>query len=66
MSFEDARKWYDGYDFLDIGAIYNPYSVMLSMNPAVLEGYRGEVVIVGIQYDAKRKIHNCLIEKCEL
>ena len=34
--------------------------------PAVLEGYGGEVVMVGIQYDAKRKLHNCLIEKCEL
>ena len=34
--------------------------------PAVLAGYGGEIVMVGIQYDAKRKIHNCLIEKCEL
>lgn len=31
MSFEDAGKWYDGYDFPEIGAIYNPYSVMLAM-----------------------------------
>ena len=31
MSFEDARKWYDGYDFPDIGAIYNPYSVMMAI-----------------------------------
>ena len=31
MSFEDARNWYDGYDFPEIGAIYNPYSVMQAM-----------------------------------
>nr|WP_300889085.1 AAA family ATPase [uncultured Acetatifactor sp.] len=27
MDFGDAKNWYDGYDFPDIGAIYNPYSV---------------------------------------
>ena len=31
MSFEDAKSWYDGYDFPDVGAIYNPYSVTLAM-----------------------------------
>ena len=31
MNFEDARNWYDGYDFPEVGAIYNPYSVMLAM-----------------------------------
>jgi len=31
MSFEDAKKWYDGYDFPKAGAIYNPYSVMCAM-----------------------------------
>jgi len=31
MSFEDAKKWYDGYDFPKVGAIYNPYSVMCAM-----------------------------------
>jgi len=31
MSFKDARSWYDGYDFPEVGAIYNPYSVMLAM-----------------------------------
>ena len=28
MHFEEAKKWYDGYDFSEVGAIYNPYSVM--------------------------------------
>lgn len=39
MSFEDARKWYDGYDFPDVGAIYNPYSVMLAMRKKKFGSY---------------------------
>ncbi|MDE7253392.1 MAG: ATP-binding protein [Acetatifactor sp.] len=31
--------------------------------PAVLKDYGGEVVIVGINYDAKTKEHSCVIEK---
>ena len=31
MNFKDAKSWYDGYDFPEVGAIYNPYSVMLAM-----------------------------------
>ena len=31
--------------------------------PAVLEGYGGEVVMAGINYDAERKVHSCLIER---
>ena len=31
MSFEEVKKWYDGYDFPGYGAIYNPYSVMCAM-----------------------------------
>ena len=31
MCFEGAKAWYDGYDFPGIGAVYNPYSVMLAM-----------------------------------
>lgn len=39
MSFEDARAWYDGYDFPDVGAIYNPYSVMLAMRKKKFGSY---------------------------
>ena len=39
MSFEDAKKWYDGYEFSDIGAIYNPYSVMLAMRKRKFGSY---------------------------
>lgn len=31
--------------------------------PAVLKDYGGEVVIVGISYDAKKKEHSCVIER---
>ncbi len=39
MSFEDARKWYDGYEFPDVGAIYNPYSVMMAMRKRKFGSY---------------------------
>lgn len=39
MDFEDARKWYDGYDFPDVGAIYNPYSVMQAMRKKRFDSY---------------------------
>ncbi len=39
MNFEDARKWYDGYDFSDIGPVYNPYSVMLAMRKRKFGSY---------------------------
>ena len=39
MNFADARSWYDGYDFPDIGAIYNPYSVMLAMKKRKFGSY---------------------------
>ena len=39
MNFEDARSWYDGYEFPEVGAIYNPYSVMLAMRKKKLGSY---------------------------
>ena len=39
MSYDDARKWYDGYDFADVGAIYNPYSVMMAMRKRKFGSY---------------------------
>ena len=32
--------------------------------PAVLEDYGGEIVMVGINYDAVKKEHSCVIERC--
>lgn len=31
--------------------------------PAVLDGFGGEIVLVGINYDAKTKVHSCKIER---
>ena len=33
--------------------------------PAVLEDYGGEIVMVGINYDAGKKVHSCVIENQE-
>lgn len=32
--------------------------------PEVLEDYGGEIVMVGINYDAVKKKHSCVIERC--
>ena len=39
MSFEEVKKWYDGYDFPGYGAIYNPYSVMCAMQEQECRSY---------------------------
>jgi len=39
MSFEEARAWYDGYDFPEAGAVYNPYSVMMAMRKKKFGSY---------------------------
>ena len=31
LDYQEVKKWYDGYDFPNIGAIYNPYSVMMAL-----------------------------------
>ena len=31
--------------------------------PQALEGYSGEIVLVGVNYDKERKAHQCVIEK---
>ncbi|MCM1025171.1 MAG: ATP-binding protein [Roseburia sp.] len=39
MRFEEARQWYDGYDFPGVGAIYNPYSVMCAIHFQEFQSY---------------------------
>lgn len=31
MSFDDAKRWYDGYSFDNAHSVYNPYSIMGAM-----------------------------------
>lgn len=39
VSFELMKHWYDGYDFKDVGAIYNPNSVMKAANYHDFDSY---------------------------
>ncbi|MCI8784129.1 MAG: AAA family ATPase [Dorea sp.] len=34
MDFEKVKAWYDGYDFHEVGSIYNPFSVVRAMEAA--------------------------------
>ena len=68
MSFEEARKWYDGYDFPDVGAIYNPYSVMLAMRKKKFGSYwqktsaaESLVAYINMDFDGLQEIISRLI-----
>ena len=39
MDFGEARKWYDGYDFPEVGTIYNPYSIMMAIRKKKFSSY---------------------------
>ena len=39
MNFEQAKQWYDGYDFKRSEPIYNPYSVMMAMHMGEYRSY---------------------------
>ncbi len=39
MSFEQAKQWYDGYDFKRSEPIYNPYSVIMAMQMGEYRSY---------------------------
>ncbi len=39
MSFDQAKQWYDGYDFRRCEPIYNPYSVMMAMQMGEFKSY---------------------------
>lgn len=39
MDFGEVRQWYDGYDFPEYGAVYNPYSVMCAMKERKCRSY---------------------------
>ncbi len=39
LDFEEAKNWYDGYDLPEIGAIYNPYSVMMAAQKKKFSSY---------------------------
>lgn len=39
MSFDEAKRWYDGYEFTDIDAVYSPYSLMEAMRRKEFASY---------------------------
>ena len=39
LSYEEAKNWYDGYEFSGFGAIYNPYSVMCAVRTQEFQSY---------------------------
>lgn len=39
MSFEETKRWYDGYDFPKVGPVYNPYSVMCAVRSQEFQSY---------------------------
>ena len=39
MNFEECRRWYDGYHFKRVGSIYNPRSVVCSMESQEYDTY---------------------------
>ena len=39
MNFQQARQWYEGYEFKRSESIYNPYSVMMAMQMGEFKSY---------------------------
>ena len=39
LDYQEVKEWYDGYDFPNIGAIYNPYSVMKALEKKKCRSY---------------------------
>ncbi|MBO4395841.1 MAG: AAA family ATPase [Eubacterium sp.] len=39
VSLEDIKEWYDGYGFPNVGALYNPYSVMKAIKSGKCGSY---------------------------
>lgn len=39
VSFEEAKRWYDGYSFDHVSSIYNPYSIMKAVTLKKFKSY---------------------------
>ncbi len=39
VSFDRMKEWYDGYEFKDVGAVYNPNSVMQAIDNDDIDSY---------------------------
>ena len=73
MNFEKAKNWYDGYDFPEVGSIYNPYSVMLAMRKKKFGSYwrktsaaESLMTYVNMDFDGLQEIISRLISGEEI
>ena len=39
IGFEEIKDWYDGYDLVPVGSVYNPYSVMKALKSGKCQSY---------------------------
>ena len=68
LSFDEAKKWYDGYDFPQVGAIYNPYSVMQAVRKRKFGSYwqktsaaESLMTYINMDFDGLQETIACLI-----
>lgn len=75
ISFEEMKRWYDGYEFAKVGAIYNPYSVMQAIHDRRFDSYwqktsaaEALITYVNMDFEGLREIISRLIagEKIEI
>lgn len=73
MSFSEAKRWYDGYDFPDVGPIYNPYSVMMAMHKKMFGSYwrktsaaESLMTYINMDFDGMQEIVSRLISGEEI
>ena len=68
MDFEEIKAWYDGYDFSEIGAVYNPFSVMCAMESGECRSFWRETsaaeslkTYINMDFDGMQEIVSRLI-----
>ena len=68
MDFEEIKAWYDGYDFSEMGAVYNPFSVMCAMESGECRSFWRETsaaeslkTYINMDFDGMQEIVSRLI-----
>ena len=62
ISFEEARRWYDGYHFQHVGSVYNPNSLMTAIKKHSFSNYWGKtesyesiIPYIGMNFDGLKQ-----------
>ena len=62
VSFEEARRWYDGYRFEKVGSVYNPNSLMTAIKKHSFSNYWGKtesyesiIPYIGMDFDGLKQ-----------